>query len=219
MRKLIFIVFLVIAMNANGVDRKPVVIYNPYFKTEEEVKNDQLKAEKGDAEASFELFWYYSFGKNDDETAINWLTLSAKQGNLSARLQYADFCISDKYKCQDDEVLMYLFSVIAEADEQELVNRAYISLGDYYKDKNPSKSVQYYKYAAAFSEREAIFDMLEHYQEKEDSIYDELYWISMEIPLVLEGGTLYKELLERRGQINKQLKEIAISKSEKGEAD
>ena len=66
-----------------------------YDLSEEKLMKLKYKSQHGDSEASFRLYQYYCFTKNNIDKQLRFLERSASQGNVTAQFNYGVF-LSDK---------------------------------------------------------------------------------------------------------------------------
>ena len=62
-----------------------------YDLSEEKLMKLKYKSQHGDSEASFRLYQYYCFTKNNIDKQLRFLERSASQGNVTAQFNYGVF--------------------------------------------------------------------------------------------------------------------------------
>ncbi len=68
-----------------------------YDLSEEKLMKLKYKSQHGDSEASFRLYQYYCFTKNNIDKQLRFLERSASQGNVTAQFNYGVFLSDTKW--------------------------------------------------------------------------------------------------------------------------
>jgi TPR repeat protein len=185
-----------------------------YLLSHEQLLGLERSSGGGDSSASFRIYQHYAIGKDDIEEAFRWLKIAAAQGHMEAKLQYVSSCLSLKRDCNKKQNEDYLWGIVSESDNPQYLIDAHILLGDFYINTEPERALGYYKYAAAESDINGTYKILEYYQKIGASIYDELYWLKVMIDLAKEGSAMRAKLLKRRDFLDKEIKRLSKAPKE-----
>ncbi len=183
---------------------------NPFYIQNNELKENELLALKGDAESADDLSFFYTFSEENQKEKIQYWASIAAENDSTGRCQYNYFVLitSDVYKLDDfKRGLFWLY-------KSSLMNYKNASKNIYFKKDDPvwfefadnslfvkpitdESDIDSYKNAAICGSGNAALRLLELYNNQNDSqLYE--YWLR----IGAQNGS--KECMKKYAEILKQ---------------
>lgn len=181
MKRIVSILILILAAVSCGNVFANSTPLRQCERTEEELAFIQQEAQRGDAQAQFDLAKQYRIGlcfreKNNDELAFSWLEKAADQGLLEAQLELASSYIRGAGVKQDSGKGLEIYHQLARQN----FAMAQFELGDFYMagsldgDIHPdvSKALFWYETAANQKMVQAMNRLGSLYRDKERTFHN-----------------------------------------------